>query len=66
MLVQLKLLFLTKTIDDVPDDDGVHHLVLPQAPGHDVADEPHPNPPDEAAHPHAGEQPTGRTLVNAF
>ncbi len=66
MLVQLKLLFLTKTIDDVPDDDGVHHLVLPQPPGHGVADEPHPHPPYEAAHPHAGEQPTGRTWVNAF
>ena len=57
---------LTETIDDVSDDDGVHHLVLPQPPGHGVADEPHAHPPNEAAHPHAGEQQTGRGRVNAF
>ena len=39
--------FLTKTIDDVPDDDGEHYLVLPVPPGHRVADQTHPNPPDE-------------------
>ena len=39
--------FLTKTIDDVPDDDGEHYLVLPMPPGHRVADQTHPNPPDE-------------------
>ena len=58
--------FLTETIDDVPDDDGVDHLVLPQPPGHGVADEPHPHPPYEAAHTHAREQPTGGGGVNAF
>ena len=58
--------FLTETIDDVPDDDGVDHLVLPQPPGHGVADEPHPHPPYEAAHSNAGEQPAGRGGVNAF
>ena len=57
---------LTKTIDDVPDDDGVHHLVLPQPPAHSVADEPHAHPPNEAAHPHAREQPAGIAGVNAF
>ena len=39
--------FLTKTIDDVPDDDGEHYLVLPVLPGHIVADQTHPKPPDE-------------------
>ena len=58
--------FLTKTIDDVPDDDGEHYLVLPVLPGDRVADQTHPNPPDEAAHPHAREQPAGIAGVNAF
>ena len=40
-------LFLTKTIDDVPDDDGEHYLVLPVLPGHKVADQTHPEPTDE-------------------
>ena len=39
--------FLTKTIDDVPDDDGEHYLVLPVLPGHKVADQTHPKPTDE-------------------
>ena len=53
---------LTEAIDDVPDGDGVHHPLPP----HGVADEPHPHPPDEAAHPHTGEQPAGRAWVNAL
>ena len=66
MVLHVIKFFLTKTIYDVPDDDGEHYLVLPVLPGDRVADQTHPNPPDEAAHPHAREQPAGIAWVNAF
>ena len=47
MVSHVLTFFLTKTIYDVPDDDGEHYLVLPVLPGHVVANQTHPKPSDE-------------------